>query len=106
MRIGMNSGLVVAGEIGAPDRKDYSVIGDAVNVASRLESSVARAGEVIVGPNTHELAKESFNFEPLDEVQLKGKQQSVRPYRVISAKAAGDGASEEAVETDEVRETP
>ena len=83
MRIGLNSGLVVAGDIGAPDRKDYSVIGDTVNVASRLESSVAESGQVVVGPRTQALAKDTFRFEALPEIRLKGKERTIQPYRVL-----------------------
>jgi adenylate cyclase len=83
MRIGINSGPVIAGDIGSPIRKDYTVIGDVVNVASRLQSSVARPGQIVLGPATYELCREEFRCQPLPEALLKGKQQVVRPYLVI-----------------------
>jgi adenylate cyclase len=83
MRIGINSGKSVAGDLGSPLRKDYTVVGDTVNVASRLESAVAEAGQVVIGPATYELVKNLFECRPLSDVRLKGKQQAMRPFVVV-----------------------
>jgi adenylate cyclase len=82
VRIGVNSGPVVVGDIGSSRRVDYTVLGNTVNVAARLEALVAQPDDVVLGPETHRLLNGTIRTEPLGELQLKGLQQRIRAYRV------------------------
>jgi adenylate cyclase len=83
-RVALNSGLVVVGDIGSARRVDYTVLGNTVNVAARLESGVARPGDVVMGPETQRQLNGAIPTEPLGEFQLKGLQQKIQAYRVRS----------------------
>ena len=81
MGVGINRGEVIAGNIGSPQHLDYTVIGDTVNVASRL-CSVANAGQVLVAAETvADLGPlDGIELLPLGEVALKGKDEPVPIY--------------------------
>ncbi|HUP01021.1 MAG TPA: adenylate/guanylate cyclase domain-containing protein, partial [Gemmatimonadota bacterium] len=85
LHFGINTGTVVAGSVGAQERQDYSVMGDAVNMAARLEDLSSR-GEVLVGHDTVRLAGPGFVFDPLPEVAVKGKSTPIRAYRLLGAR--------------------
>lgn len=98
IRIGINSGKAVAGEIGSINKKEYTVLGDTVNTASRLESSVAKPMMVVIGENTYEAVKDQFECRSLEKQKLKGKEQEVAVYEVLgplseSASATPSGAA-------------
>ncbi len=86
MHAGINTGLVVAGGIGSQGRQQYSVMGDTVNLAARLESASER-GEIFVGPDTYAMAAPLFEFEALAPLALKGKAQPVPVYKLLDSKA-------------------
>ncbi|MEO8277493.1 MAG: adenylate/guanylate cyclase domain-containing protein [Thermoanaerobaculia bacterium] len=83
VRIAIQSGPVMVGDVGSRKRVDYTVMGNTVNVAARLESSVAEPGEVTLGGETNRLLDGAYPTEPLGEFQLKGLEQRVRAYRVL-----------------------
>jgi adenylate cyclase len=81
IRIGINTGKVIAGMMGSRRRLEYSVVGDAVNVASRLEST-CEAGRIQIGDSTWQLVKTDFDCAPAGERQVKNRAQPVRTYWV------------------------
>ncbi len=85
VRIGVNTGEVVGGP-GGPNQGEYSVSGDAVNVAARLQQS-AQPSEVLVGGTTRRLAYEAFDFAPRESMAVKGRTDTVEAWRLESAVA-------------------
>jgi adenylate cyclase len=88
IRIGINSGKAVAGEIGSVNKREYTVLGDTVNTASRLESSVAKPGLIVIGPNTFAAVDGQFNLRPMGEFSLKGKENKVIVHEVLGGRSA------------------
>ena len=84
IRIGINTGKLISGDFGSPKRLDYTVIGNTVNVASRLESSVAGANEIVVSEAVYKLIKDVFEFEYLGGKKLQGMSNPVKTYKVIN----------------------
>jgi adenylate cyclase len=82
--IGINSGEMISGNIGSAGlrRLDYTVIGDAVNIAQRLQS-VAGPGQIIIQESAYELVKESFQCRKVGEVKLKNKSNPLIAYEVL-----------------------
>jgi len=83
LRVGINSGEVLAGSVG----RDYTVMGDTVNVASRLQSA-ARPGSVTVGEVTHRLTRGAIEYEELEPLELKGKAEPVPAWEAVRVTVA------------------
>ena len=82
IHIGINTGPVIAGMMGGDKRQDFTVMGDTVNLASRMESS-AKTGEILVTESTYRLAEGYFDFQDVGSIRVKGKDQPVQSYRLI-----------------------
>jgi adenylate cyclase len=92
-RVGINCGLVVQGDIGARDyRRDFTVIGDVVNIASRLEGA-AEHGTTLVSDAVYERVKHLVDaVERPEPLKLKGKETKVHAYKITGLRAPGGGA--------------
>jgi class 3 adenylate cyclase/tetratricopeptide (TPR) repeat protein len=89
VHIGVNTGIVIAGNVGSDLQMSYTVIGDTVNVAARLQDA-AQAGQVFVSRNTYRLTRGAFAFQEMDPIKVKGKRDPLTVYELLHVKLQPD----------------
>jgi class 3 adenylate cyclase/tetratricopeptide (TPR) repeat protein len=85
VRIGINTGLVVVGDVGSDLFGEYAALGDAANVAARMEHT-AEPNTIQIAEATHRLVEPVFEFEPIGDIEVKGKSDPIVAYRVVGVK--------------------
>jgi class 3 adenylate cyclase len=92
-RVGVNTGLALVGNIGAAEIRSFSAIGDAINLAARLQTYAAE-GSVVIGASTYNLIRERAIVRPLGAPHLKGKTRPVEIYELLGMRNGAGSASD------------
>jgi class 3 adenylate cyclase len=83
IRIAINTGRALTGDIGSPKRREFTVLGNVVNIAARLGASVAQPDQIVISDTTRERLGDAFQLRPLDVVSLPGRESNLATFEVI-----------------------
>ena len=99
-RVGVNSGKAMVAVVGTEGKREYTTVGDTVNLASRLEGQ-AKAGQVVIGAETYRALPDGTKVEPLGGVRVKGKEAPIEAYVVVELPPDGSGERDERLQRED-----